>query len=212
MSFVPDLPVLAAYTAAAALLTVTPGPDMALYLGKTLSGGRAAGFASFLGTAAGLVVHACLASVGLAALLAASATAFLWLKIAGVAYLLYLAQDAVRHGSAFALAEGGPAREPLGRVFLKGLAINILNPKIVVFFVTFLPQFVAAGDPDGQAKLMFLGLWYVVVTAPITVVLILAAARIAGLARSSPRILRLLDWVFAGVMALFAVRLARSFA
>lgn len=206
----PDLEVLVAYSAAVAVLTLTPGPDMALYLGKTIGGGRAAGVASFLGTAAGLVVHAGLAAVGVAAVLAASATAFLWLKVAGCLYLLYLAQDAVRNGAAFAIAEGGSRREPLGRLFAKGFAVNILNPKIVVFFVTFLPQFVAAGDPDAHAKLLFLGLWYVAVTAPITAVLILAASRIAGSLRRRPGVVRLLDWIFAGLMAAFAVRLARS--
>lgn len=206
-SFVPALPVLAAYTLAVLLLTLTPGPDMALYLGRTLARGRVAGFAAFLGTAAGLVVHSMLAAVGLSALLAASANAFLALKIVGAVYLLWLAVDTVRNGSAFAPAAVGGAAESPGRSFLAGLFINVLNPKIIVFFVTFLPQFVAAGDPDAAGTLLFLGLWYIVVTVPPTVMMILAAARLAGFLKRSPRVIRALDWLFAGVMAAFAVRL-----
>jgi threonine/homoserine/homoserine lactone efflux protein len=206
VEFLPDLPVLLAYTAAAALLTITPGPDMALYLGRTLSEGRAAGFAAFLGTATGLVAHACLAALGVSALLAASAVAFTALKVLGVGYLLFLAVEVVRKGSGFRL-EPGPRRSSLSASYGRGLLVNLLNPKIVIFFVTFLPQFVAAGDPHATGKLFFLGLWYIAVTVPITVALILAASRLAGVIRRRPAVLTVLDYAFAGVMAAFAVRL-----
>ena len=207
LPFVPDLAVLAAYTVAVVLLTVTPGPDMTLYLGKAVAGGRAAGFAAFAGTAAGLVVHSTLAAIGLSALLAASATAFLALKVVGAVYLLYLAVDAVRNGSAFALEDAEGRREPLRRLFLKGLAINVLNPKIIIFFVTFLPQFVTAGDPQAAGTLFFLGLWYIVVTILPTIAMILAAERLAAFLKRSPRAIRAFDWLFAGIMGAFALRL-----
>jgi threonine/homoserine/homoserine lactone efflux protein len=100
VTFLPSLDVLIAYTAAAIVLIVTPGPDMTLFLGQTLSGGRARGFASMLGVSAGLVLHSLLAAFGLSALLAASVTAFGVLKIAGIAYLIWLAVQSLRHGSA----------------------------------------------------------------------------------------------------------------
>src|SRR5262249_61434152 len=103
MAFVPDLHVLAAYTAAAFVLIFTPGPDMTFFLGQTLAGGRARGFAAMLGVSAGLVVHSLAAAFGLSALLAASATAFGVLKVVGVAYLIFLAVQALRHGSALKL-------------------------------------------------------------------------------------------------------------
>src|SRR5262249_13605088 len=90
LSFVPDLHVLAAYTAAAILLILTPGADMTFFLGQTLAAGRARGFAAMLGVSAGLVVHSIAAAFGLSALLAASATAFGVLKIVGVLYLIFL--------------------------------------------------------------------------------------------------------------------------
>ena len=101
VTFIPEPHIIAAYTAAALLLIVTPGPDMTLFLGQTLSRGRAHGFASMLGVSAGLIVHSLLAAFGLSALLAASATAFGVLKIAGVVYLVWLAVQTLRHGSAF---------------------------------------------------------------------------------------------------------------
>jgi threonine/homoserine/homoserine lactone efflux protein len=138
MTFVPDLNILLAYTAAAVILVITPGPDMTLFLGQTLTGGRARGIAAYLGASAGLVVHTMLAAFGLSALLAHSATAFGVLKIAGVAYLLWLAYDALRHGSALTLSASAADPQPLGQVFLMGVGINLLNPKIIMFFLTFL--------------------------------------------------------------------------
>ena len=90
MTFLPDLDVVLVYTAAALVLIITPGPDMTFFLGQTLAAGRARGFAAMLGVSAGLVVHSLLAAFGLSALLAASATAFGALKIAGVVYLIWL--------------------------------------------------------------------------------------------------------------------------
>jgi threonine/homoserine/homoserine lactone efflux protein len=211
MAFLPGFGVLLAYTIAVVFLTLTPGPDMALYLGKTVGQGRAAGFAAFAGTAAGLVVHSTLAAVGLSAVLAASATAFTVLKIVGAGYLLYLAVEALRRGAVFTVSEGAKP-DALQRVFLKGMTINVLNPKIIVFFATFLPQFIEAGDVYASPKLFFLGIWYIVVTIPLTVAMILGAARIAAFLRTSRRALRVFDTLFAGVMAAFAVRLllARS--
>ena len=207
MTFLPDLHVMLAYTAAGIILIITPGPDMTLFLGQTLNGGRARGIAAYLGASAGLVVHTMLAAFGLSALLAHSAAAFGVLKIAGVAYLLWLAFDALRRGSALTLAPGATAAQPLGRVFLTGVGINLLNPKIVMFFLTFLPQFVSASDPHAGGKLMFLGLYFIVLAIPICFVLILAAERFTAAIRRSPRLMRAIDYLFAGLMGAFAVRL-----
>ena len=207
MTFLPDLQVMLAYTAAAIILVITPGPDMTLFLGQTLTGGRARGIAAYLGASTGLVVHTMLAAFGLSALLAHSATAFGVLKIAGVAYLMWLAFDALRRGSALTLSTGSGAPQPLGQVFLMGVGINLLNPKIIMFFLTFLPQFVSASDPHAGAKLMFLGLYFIVLAVPICFVLILAAERFTTAIRRSPRAMRAIDYLFAGLMGAFAVRL-----
>ncbi|WP_421725934.1 LysE family translocator [Bauldia sp.] len=205
--FVPTLPVLAAYTIASVVLGLTPGPDMTLFLSKTVAQSRSAGLAAFGGAMTGLVIHTVLIAAGLSVLLATSETAFTVLKVVGAAYLAYLAVDAVRHGSALSLDRRG-RRERLDSVYLKGLLVNLLNPKIIVFFVTFLPQFVSPTDPDATKKLLFLGLFFAVVNIPVCVALIVFADRIAGLLRRSPRITRAVDWAFATVLGAFAVRLA----
>jgi threonine/homoserine/homoserine lactone efflux protein len=205
-SFIPDLPVLAAYSVASVILGLTPGPDMTLFLSKTVSQSRAAGLSAFAGATTGLVVHSILIAAGLSVLLAASATAFTILKVVGAVYLAWLAFDAIRHGSALSLdRKGRPER--LGSAYLKGLLVNLLNPKIIVFFVTFLPQFVSAGDPYAARKLLFLGLFFAVVNIPICVGLIFFAGQIAGFLKRSPKATRLVDWAFAGVLGAFAVRL-----
>src|SRR3954468_21955982 len=125
MTFVPDLNVLLAYTAAAIILVITPGPDMTLFLSQTLTGGRTRGIAAYLGASAGLVVHTMLAAFGLSALLAHSAAAFGALKIVGAAYLLWLAFNALRRGSALTLVADSADQKPLGQVFLMGVGINL---------------------------------------------------------------------------------------
>ena len=207
MTFLPDLHIIAAYTAAALLLILTPGPDMTLFLGQTLTGGRSRGAAAMLGASTGLIVHTMLAAFGLSALLTASATAFGLVKIAGVAYLVWLAINALRHGSALTLKPGVEAPQSLGKVFMMGVGINLLNPKCIMFFLTFLPQFVSATDPHAGAKLTFLGLYFIALGIPVCAVLILAAERFTAAIRRSPKAMRAIDYLFAGLMGAFAVRL-----
>jgi len=207
MAFIPDLHILLAYTAAALVLIFTPGPDMTFFLGQTLVAGRARGFAAMLGVSAGLVVHSLAAAFGLSALLAASATAFGLLKIAGVAYLVWLAVQTLHHGSALSLNGEGVAAQPLSRVFLLGVGINLLNPKIILFFLTFLPQFISVSDPRAAGKLMFLGLFFIALGIPACALLILLAERFTAAIRRSPRAMRGLDYLFASLMGAFAVRL-----
>lgn len=207
MTFLPSPEVLAAFSLASLLLILTPGPDMTLFLGETMRAGRARGMAAMLGATAGLFVHSLLAAFGLSAILAASATAFTVIKIVGAVYLVFLAAQAIRHGSALTIKPGAGARRPLARVFATGVGVNLLNPKIVMFFLTFLPQFVSASDPHASGKLLFLGLTYLALTIPTCAVLILTAERFTAAIRRSPRVMRAIDWAFAGIMGAFAVRL-----
>ena len=207
MSFLPDTPTLLAYTLACAVLFLTPGPDMSLFLAKTVSGGRRAGIASMLGASLGCLVHTLLAAIGLSALLAASATAFMAVKIVGALYLLWLAVDAIRSGSALNVRTHGKGGEPFVRTLLLGAGVNLTNPKVVLFFVTFLPQFVRAGDPDAAAKLVFLGTYYVIFSVPFAIIMILGAERLISFLKGRQRVLRAIDWTFAGVFGFFAVHI-----
>jgi threonine/homoserine/homoserine lactone efflux protein len=200
---------LTAFLATVIVMALTPGPDMVLYLGKAISQSRRAGLISFAGAASGVLVHTLLAAIGLSALLAASTTAFTVVKIAGAGYLLFLAYDAIRNGSSFAIATASVEEQPK-TLYLKGFLVNLLNPKIVIFFLTLLPQFVAADDPNATATLIFLGVAFLAIATPICVAQILAASAIARFLRRSPWAKRAVDFLFAGVMSAFAVKLAFS--
>jgi threonine/homoserine/homoserine lactone efflux protein len=207
--FVPDLPVLAAFAVASVVLGLTPGPDMTLFLSKTVAQSRVAGLASLAGATTGIVIHSILVAAGLSVLLAASVVAFTVLKVVGALYLIYLAVDAIRHGSSLNL-DRRASPEPIRAVYVKGLLIDLLNPKVIIFFVTFLPQFVTPSDPHAAKKLLFLGLTFAVVNLPVCIPLILSADRIASLLRRSPKATRLVDWLFASVLGGFAVKLVLS--
>lgn len=210
MSWVPDLPVLLAFTLAGFVLFITPGPDMSLWLARTLAGGRRLGLAAMAGTSAGCLVHAGLAAGGVSVLVAASPVAFGALKVVGALYLLWLAWGALRRGSTFAVEAGAGPQPSAGGAFLTGLLVNLSNPKVVIFFITFLPNFVSAADPAAAGKLLALGLWFVLFNAVLGTVLILMADRVVALLRASPRLLRWIDRVFAGVFVAFAVTILRT--
>lgn len=209
--FIPSLPVLAAFTVAGLVLFLTPGPDMSLWLAKTISGGRRAGMAAMLGTALGCCVHSILAALGISALLSASPIAFNTMKVVGALYLLWLAIQMLRKGTVLDVAPGAtPASLPLIPTFLTGLMVNLTNPKVVIFFITFLPGFVSAADPDAPGKLLFLGLFFVVQNMVLSTVLISGAERFILTLRRNPRVLRVIDYLFAGVFGVFAVTILRT--
>lgn len=207
LSFVPDAATLAAYSLACFVLFVTPGPDMSLYLARTLQGGRQAGIASMAGALTGCCLHTMAAALGLSALIAASATWFGALKIVGAIYLAFLAYQSIRHGSALTLAEGETRDVPFWRSYAMGLAVNLTNPKVVLFFITFLPQFVDARDAHASGKLMFLGLYFVAFSIPLAVAQILVAERLISSLRANPKIMRAVDYLFGGVFGFFAAKI-----
>lgn len=204
----PSPAVLLAFAAAGVLLAATPGPDMALFLSRTLGGGRAHGFAALAGAMTGLLVHTGAAALGLSALLAASSRAYDAVKLAGALYLLYLAYGALRHGAALRLEGQGGSRGGLAGSYLTGLLINLTNPKIVLFFVTFLPQFIDVGDAAASRKFFVLGLEFIAIGVAVNCAVILVASRFVAAARANPKAIRWFDYGFAGLMGAFAARLA----
>ena len=207
MSFVPDATVIAQFAVATFIIALTPGPDMTLFVGRALSEGRAAGLACMFGAMTGIVIHTTMVALGLSALIVASPEAFLVLKVAGAGYLVWLAWQAIRHGSAFSPETAKRAPRSFFQNWATGLGINLLNPKIILFFMTFLPQFVSASDPHAAGKLFFLGLLFIPLSLPITTPMVIAADSFAGLLKQSPRVTRIIDWLFAGVFSAFAIKI-----
>ncbi|SFP61625.1 MULTISPECIES: LysE family translocator [Actinomadura] len=149
---------LLAFAAASIALIVIPGPNGIYIMTRSAAQGYRAGLVSALGVETGTLAHIALAVLGVSALIAASPVAFAVLKFAGVGYLVYLAVRTMLRPSELDLGEGA-APLPLRRVFRDGVVVNVLNPKVALFFLAFLPQFVTsgAGTAGARAQMMVLG-------------------------------------------------------
>ena len=191
------------FIAASLVLIAIPGPDQALITRNALLRGRSAGLRTMLGGATGLTVHATAAAFGISALLASSATAYTTLKLVGIAYLLYL-------GTRMLLATGQHADEDTtrsnGRPFAQGLLSNALNPKIALFFLTFLPQFLPGDGATLPAALglsaVFAALYLLWFSGLISLV------GLVGNALRKPRVRACMDRITAGALIAFGIRLA----
>jgi len=156
------------FVVAVFLLNVTPGPDTAYIVGRSVAQGRGAGLMSALGISAGCCVHSLACAFGLTALLAASAAAFTVIKFVGAIYLIYLgvrlifAKPAADQAVGEARAAGAP--KSLRQLFLQGFWTNVLNPKVVLFFVSFFPQFVTTGSDHKVLAFLTLGVVFVVMS------------------------------------------------
>lgn len=141
------------------LLNITPGPDTLYIVGRGSTQGLRAGVVAALGIGAGTLVHICAAALGLSAILAASATAFTVVKIVGAVYLLYVGLSLIRSAGASKSSPSGVATRPAGMrsIFVQGFLTNVLNPKVALFFLAFLPQFVAADASSKPLAFLFLG-------------------------------------------------------
>ena len=202
--FLPDLPTILAFALASVVLIITPGPDMALQISRTVNYGRAHGVATALGSNVGILVHSALVAFGISVLIVAAPVAFTALKIAGALYLIWLAIQAVLFGGGLPISEAKGEQPRLAQSFLAGIMINLLNPKVVLFFITFLPQFVAHDDPAASQKLFVLGGEFALLYLPCCLLLVLAAERIAHLFKTSKWVAKLLNYSFAAVFAAFA--------
>jgi RhtB (resistance to homoserine/threonine) family protein len=196
----------------AAVLTVTPGADMALVTKNVITRGRAAGFMSTLGIALGCLIHATLSGLGLSVILNRSAALFEMVKLAGAVYLLYIGASslwsAVRgeHGPSPSAGPKEASDERRLRSFAEGLFTNLLNPKVALFYLTFLPQFIAPGEPVLR-KSLFLALIHVGMGIVWLSVFIALLHRLSGVfSRSSVR--RKLEAVTGGLLIAFGLKLA----
>jgi len=202
--FVPDLTVLLSFALAAFVIAITPGPDMALQLSRAINYGRAHGLACLAGAMSGIVVHTTLVAFGISVLIVAAPPLFLALKIAGAVYLLWLAYQAVMHGGGLRLAEAAKRPPTVWQSYATAVGINLLNPKVVLFFMTFLPQFVDAHDPGAVGKLFFLGAEFILVSIPSGIATVFLAEWLVAAFKRTKWVERALNWSFAAVFTAFA--------
>jgi RhtB (resistance to homoserine/threonine) family protein len=205
------MPISFTYIIAITLLTISPGVDTVLVIRNTSRGGWADGATTSLGICCGLFVHATVSAVGISVILLQSAWAFRALKLAGAAYLVFLGivslRSAARRDAAVALAREGSSRRSLvlTRSLREGLLCNLLNPKAVVFYMAFLPQFI---DPRGSAirqSLYLAGLHFLI--AMVWQCLLAALVERARVLLGSPRVRRTLDGTVGALMLFFGIKL-----
>lgn len=211
----PDTTQLLMFIAAGWLLNLTPGPDVLYIVSSALRSGVRAGLVAALGIVSGCFVHVFAAALGVGALLATSAMAFTVLKWAGAAYLVWMGiKLLLAKGSGSAIVPAGVGAEAvavdLGRVYRQGFLTNLLNPKVALFFLAFVPQFIAPGTQDKVTTFLLLGLIFNLNSLPIN----FGYAWLAGWAsRRVGTIQRAMHWMdrAAGVMFIgFGLRLAMS--
>jgi threonine/homoserine/homoserine lactone efflux protein len=203
----PSLSTLAAFAAASLLLALAPGPDNLFVLALSASRGPRAGLMTTLGLCAGLVVHTTAVALGVAAFLAASPAAFTALKFAGAAYLAYLAVGAFRAGP---VSLNAATEQKPGAYFWRGVVMNISNPKVALFFLAFLPQFVAPDRGSAVTQIFLLGAIFQFCAFVVFALIAFGAGKIGLWLRRSPRAQVVLNRLTGALFLTLAARLATS--
>ena len=216
MNFI-DAHQLVMFIAAGWLLNLTPGPDVLYIVTNALKSGTRAGIVAGLGITAGCFVHIFAAAVGVGALLAASTTAFTALKWIGAAYLMWMGVRMLlskpsadgSNSAALAAAQAAPAQlTPLSTVFLGGFWTNVLNPKVAIFFLAFVPQFIAPGTDNKALAFVLLGVLFNVNAIPVNTGWAIAAGWMARRVGAVQRGMHWLDRVAGAMFIGFGLKLA----
>jgi threonine/homoserine/homoserine lactone efflux protein len=197
-----------AFLTAAFLLTISPGPDIAFILGQTVKGGTRNGFSAMFGIWAGSLCHVVLAAVGLSAIIATSAIAFSAVKWIGAGYLIWLGIKTLRSSGGSFVNENTQNPSSLALVFWQGALVCFLNPKVAIFYLAFLPQFVVDGAGPVWAQLFLHGLLMFVVAAFIEPLLVLLGSRISNGLRNSTSLAKWLDRGLGAMFIALGIRLA----
>ena len=191
------MPDIALFLFASALLTIAPGPDIIYVLTRGVSQGRRAGFAAALGFASGCVFHTVLAAVGIAALIRSSEVAFDLVRYAGAAYLVWIGIQALRHRSSFSI-EAASDKRALATIYRQSVIGNMLNPKVTLFFLAFLPQFVNAQAGHVGWQMALLGVIFMIQTVVIFGAVAVFSGWLGAWIRRKPAIGERLN-IFAGI-------------
>jgi threonine/homoserine/homoserine lactone efflux protein len=204
-----DLSILALFTSASVLLALAPGPDNIFVLTQSALKGKLVGIVVTLGLCTGLIVHTSAVALGVAAIFQASALAFNLLKYAGAAYLLYLAWGAFRAGAS--TLDNRETRETsLWRYYLRGIFMNVTNPKVSIFFLAFLPQFTNPAKGSLPLQLIILGLLFILATIVVFGTISLLAGMLGQWLRRSERAQVLLNRIAGAIFTGLALKLATA--
>ncbi len=191
------------YLLASILMHATPGVDTMYIMGRSVAQGRKAGVYSVLGISTGVFIHTLLAAFGLAVILQQSVVLFTAVKIAGAAYLVYLGIKMMRQPAPPALESGELAPMKLNKIYWHGVTTNVLNPKVALFFLSFLPQFIETAQPYGPLPFLLLGVSFVVTSTMwglgVVYVAALATKRMRQNAKMALLVNRLTGIVFIGL-------------
>ncbi len=211
-ALLPEWPVFLTFVAAGLALNIVPGADMTFIIAAAARGGRKAGVIASLGIGAGALVHVLAAVAGLSAILASSQALFDLIKYVGAAYLLWIAFTLIRgNGKAAEYDGAAPSPSMAGwRLFRSAMLVNILNPKIALFFLAFLPQFVDPAAPIPALQILALGLWFDFAGTAVNIAIALAAAGAAARLRHVSWLGRAARWIAATAMGGLALQLAFS--
>jgi threonine/homoserine/homoserine lactone efflux protein len=204
-----DLSTLLLFASASLLLALAPGPDNIFVLTQSALKGRLVGFVVTLGLCTGLIVHTSAVALGVAAVFQASALAFNLLKYAGAAYLLYLAWGAFRAGASVLNSESDQEIS-LARYYLRGIVMNVTNPKVSIFFLAFLPQFTHPEQGHLPLQMLVLGAIFILATLLVFGAISLLAGVLGQWLRRSARAQQLLNKTAAVVFAALALKLAAA--
>ncbi|HEB96881.1 MAG TPA: LysE family translocator [Sedimenticola thiotaurini] len=196
------------FLTAAVLLNLSPGPDMAFILGQTARGGTRSGFAAMFGIWTGALMHVLMAAVGLSAILATSAVAFSVVKWAGAAYLVWLGIQALGSSGGSFIRDDVSGDQGHGRIYRQGILVAALNPKVAVFFLAFLPQFVVREAGPVWAQLSLHGILIIVVAAFIEPPLVLAGGWLTDSLKNNRKIGMWLDRGLGALFVTLGIRLA----
>ena len=197
-----------AFVLIALVMVVTPGPNMASLVSRSIGQGRGAGLLSLGGIGLGFVVYMLCAALGLTAVILAVPLAYDALRLAGAAYLLFLAWQAVRPGgrSPFEVSDLPP--DGPRKLFTMGLLTSLLNPKVAMFYVSVIPQFIRPEEGGVLAQSLILGATQIAVSMSVNTLIVIGAGSIAAFLGSRPLWATVQRWVMAGVLSGFAVRMA----
>lgn len=195
------------FTAALAI-NLSPGPDLFYIVGQTLSGGKRVGLASVAGVCSGALAHVVAVALGLSVLVATSELAFNAIRYLGAGYLAYLAVKSFRSAATAPPRATGRSGPPGSwQAFRQGFLVDVLNPKVALFFMAFLPQFVRPGHGSEASQMLFLGSLVICVAVVVEVMIVIGVSRAGTLIFSRPGVSRWLHRVFGGVLVALAARL-----